>query len=81
MFQETQDTENYQARYVLHRTWQGSPDQCAEAKAYFDQLEHRRRQEAENLADLTGWNIETVLKKAGMSESEKPAAWWHGLWD
>jgi hypothetical protein len=81
MFQETQDTENYQARYVLHRAWQGSPNECAEAKVYFDQLEHRRRQEAENLADLTGWNIETVLKKAGMGESEKPAAWWHGLWD
>jgi hypothetical protein len=81
MFQETQDTENYQARYVLRRPWPGSPDQCPEAKVYFEQLRERRRREADNLADLTGWNLDTVLKKAGLNESEKRSAWWHGLWN
>lgn len=81
VFQETQDTENYQARYVLHREWQGSPNECAEAKAYFEELQHRRQKEAENLADLTGWDLEDAIKKAGLNPSIKPTPWWHGLWN
>ncbi len=81
VFQETQDTENYQARYVLHRPWQGSPNECAAAKSYFEELEQRRRKEAQNLADLTGWDIEKALRKAGLNPSDKPSPWWHGLWD
>ncbi len=81
VFQETQDTEHYQARYVLHRPWQGSPNECPAAKTYFEELEQRRRKEAENLADLTGWNMEKALRKAGLNPSEKPGPWWHGLWD
>jgi len=81
VFQETQDTENYQARYVLHRAWQGSPNECPEAKTYFEQLNERRRKEAQNLAELTGWDIEKALRKAGMNPSEKPGPWWHNLWD
>ncbi|HKD65474.1 MAG TPA: DUF2330 domain-containing protein [Candidatus Binataceae bacterium] len=81
VFQETQDTENYQARYVLHRPWQGSVQECAAAKSYFEELDQRRRKEAENLADLTGWDIEKALHKAGLNPSEKPSPWWHGLWN
>jgi hypothetical protein len=81
MFQETQDTGNYQARYVLHRPWEGSPNECAQAKAYFEELAQRRRKEAENLADLTGWDMEAALRKAGLNPSEKPKPWWQGLWN
>ena len=81
VFQETQDTENYQARYVLHRPWQGSPNQCAAAKTYLEELDQRRRKEARNLADLTGWDMDKALRQAGMSPSDKPSPWWHGLWD
>ncbi len=81
VFQETQDTENYQARYVLHRPWQGSPNECEAAKTYFEQLDQRRRKEAQNLADLTGWDMEKALRKAGLNPSAKPSQWWHGLWD
>jgi hypothetical protein len=81
VFQETQDTENYQARYVLHRPWQGSPETCPAAKTYFEELKHRRQKEAQNLAELTGWDIEKALRKAGMSPSAKPGPWWHGLWN
>jgi hypothetical protein len=81
VFQETQDTENYQARYVLHRSWQGSPNECAAAKIYFEQLQERRRKEAQNLADLTGWNIQKALHKAGLNPSDKPSPWWRGLWN
>ena len=81
VFQETQDTENYQARYVLHRAWQGSPNECAAARSYFEELDQRRQKEAQNLADLTGWDIEKALRKAGLNPSDKPSPWWHGLWD
>ena len=81
VFQETQDTENYQARYVLHRAWQGSPNECPAAKDYFEELDRRHRKEAQNLADLTGWEVEKAMRKAGMNPSEKPSPWWHGLWD
>ncbi|MGO9058924.1 MAG: DUF2330 domain-containing protein [Candidatus Binataceae bacterium] len=81
VFQETQDTENYQARYVLHRPWEGSPNECPAAKNYFEELERRRQKEAQNLADLTGRDIEETIKKAGLNPSAKPSPWWHGLWD
>jgi len=81
VFQETQDTENYQARYVLHRPWQGAPEACPAAKSYFEELKQRRQKEAQNLAELTGWDIEKALRKAGMNPSAKPGPWWHGLWN
>jgi len=81
VFQETQDTDNYQVRFVLHRPWQGSANECPSAKSYFEELEQRRRNEARNLADLTGWDLGEALRKAGLNPSAKPTPWWHGLWD
>jgi hypothetical protein len=78
MFQETEDRENYQARYVLRRPWQGSPDACPQARVYLDELAHRRAQEAEALANLTGWNLDELMKKVGVNpESQR---WWSNLW-
>ena len=34
MFQETQDRQNFQARYVLRHPWQGDANACPEAKSY-----------------------------------------------
>ena len=59
IFQETQDQENFQARYVMHRPWDGSPAACEGARNYFEELNKRKAQEAETLADLTGWNLRT----------------------
>ena len=81
IFQETQDQENFQARYVLHRPWEGSPSACEAARNYFDELNKRRAHEAETLADLTGWNLEDVIKKAGLTPGTEPKAWWQGLGD
>jgi len=52
-FVETSDHESFQARYVLHRPFEGGS--CAAAKAYHDTLPARFKKEAENLANLTGW--------------------------
>ena len=80
IFQETQDQENFQARYVLHRPWNGSPSTCEAARNYFEELNKRRAHEAETLADLTGWNLEDVIKKAGLTPGSQPKPWWQGIW-
>src|SRR5580658_11322411 len=80
IFQETQDQENFQARYVLRRPWNGSPEACEGAKNYFDELNKRRAHEAETLADLTGWNLEDVIKKAGLPPESQPKPWWKDIW-
>jgi hypothetical protein len=79
-FQETQDQENYQARYVMHRPWDGSPTACEGARNYFEELNKRKAGEAETLADLTGWNLADVIKKAGLTPDAQPKPWWEGLW-
>jgi hypothetical protein len=80
IFQETQDQENFQARYVMHREWDGSPTACEAAKNYFDELDKRKEHDAETLADLTGWNLEDVIKKAGLPSESQPKPWWLGIW-
>jgi hypothetical protein len=80
IFQETQDQENFQARYVMQHAWNGSPTACEAAKNYFDEVNKRKAQEAETLADLTGWNLEDVIKKAGLPPESQPKPWWKDIW-
>jgi hypothetical protein len=82
MFQETQDSENFQVRYVLRHPWAGSPGSCPAAQAYFDALRQRRQTEALALADLTGWKIDEIFRKEGIDPAgvAKPAQWWQELW-
>ncbi len=80
VFQETQDKENFQARYVLQHAWNGSPNACTAARNYFENLNKRRALEAETLADLTGWNLQDVIKKAGLTPGSEPKPWWQGIW-
>ena len=65
----------------MRHPWNGSPDECPQAKQYFRDLEQRKIREASNLADLTGWDIGAVMKKAGLGAQPHPEPWWKGLWD
>ncbi len=82
MFQETQDSENFQVRYVLRHPWAGSAASCPAAQAYFDGLRQRRQSEALALADLTGWKVDEIYRKEGLDPSGmgQPAQWWQSLW-
>ena len=80
-FQETGDQENYQARYVLQHPWKGSPEACEAARNYFKQVREREGQEAQTLADLTGWDLGGIMKNVGLTEPPSNAPWWKGLWD
>jgi hypothetical protein len=79
MFQETQDRQNFQARYVLRHPWQGDAGACAETKAYFDEVAARQEREALTLARLTGWDLNAVKTRLSTPRSGAPK-WWERLW-
>jgi len=81
VFQQTQDQENFQARYVIRHPWTGSPDACSAAPAYFAELRRRHETEAATLADLTGWDLAGVLREAGLNPADRPQPWWQHLWN
>ena len=64
VFQETADRTNFQGRYVLRHAWTGG-ETCTAADDYRRTLPARRAREAEQLARLTGWNIDDIRKKMG----------------
>jgi hypothetical protein len=79
MFQETQDRQNFQARYVLRQPWNGDVNACTEAKSYFDEVAKRQDREAQTLASLTGWDVNRIRSR--MSLRPAPTAlWWERLW-
>lgn len=78
VFQETQDQENFQGRYVMRHAWKGKPEACVEAKSYFEELTRRHGREAVTLAELTGWNVAEIRKKMGVEGKVKE--WWQELW-
>jgi hypothetical protein len=55
-FIETPNKQNYQARYVLHYP-AASNFECEKANSYLVQLQKRRQEELNNLAELTGQDV------------------------
>ena len=60
-FIETSDRDRFQARYILHRPYEGGS--CAAAETYRASLPPRFKKEAENLANLTGWPQEDIMAR------------------
>ena len=83
MFKETGDRSNFQGRYVLRHPYEGDA-QCKAAEDYRAELPDRFEKEAQTLARLTGWNINTIRARmgdAGQSFEPKPKVpWWKRLW-
>ena len=68
-FIETGDRENFQARYILQQPYVGKTS-CAAGAAYHASLPVRFKQEAKNLAHVTGWSqkeIEARMQATGQS--------------
>ena len=73
VFIETKDRSNFQGRYVLRHPWKGTSTCDAVAK-YQAALPARFKQEAANLARITGWKqseIEMRMDVAGQSVKGK----------
>jgi len=81
--QETGDKTNFQARFVMRHPWKGTDD-CDGAKAYRAQLSARRRERAQNLANLTGWRMEDIRRAwavdADWATSGDRVKWWDRMW-
>ena len=83
VFQETGDRQNFQGRYVVRHPWKG--EASCDATAYFEGVRERQEREAQQLANLTGWDIADIRAKIDFPDvarpNDKPAPWWARLWD
>ncbi|RKZ84802.1 MAG: DUF2330 domain-containing protein [Candidatus Parabeggiatoa sp. nov. 1] len=80
-FRETAFRSNFQGRYILRQPWTGN-DNCPAAREYERQLKKRLEDEAQRLALLTGWDINPILEKMGISTTESDEMpWWQKLWE
>ncbi len=88
VFRETQDRKNFQGRYILRHPWTGDGNQCQAARQYLAGLPQRFESEAQQLAQLTGWDIAAIRQKMAVHgqsfESQpnpgKPQKWYQKLW-
>ena len=80
VFQETGDRQNYQGRYVIRRPWKG--EASCDISAYQDEVRKRQEREAQQLANLTGWDIDDIRKKIPFPENTEPTnePWWKRIW-
>lgn len=84
--QETPDSSNFQGRYVLRHPWKGVAN-CPAGTQYMRSLPARFEKEAQNLANLTGWQIHDIRTKMGdMNPENQPELaparpWWEDMWD
>jgi hypothetical protein len=82
MFQETGDRQNYQGRYIVRHAFDG--EATCDISTYEAQLRERREHEAQQLANLTGWDIDDIRGKIPLvanSDPDEPKNWWSNLWD
>jgi len=82
MFQETGDRQNYQGRYVIRHPWKG--EATCDISEYEASVRERQEREAQELANLTGWDIEDVRKKipfaGGVRPEPEKEPWWKRIW-
>lgn len=82
-FKETGDRTNFQGRYVMTHPFKGEAN-CEAGRQYRAELPKRFEQEAQNLARLTGWDIDDIrgkMKGAGQTfEPPKKEPWWRRIW-
>ena len=80
VFQETGDRQNYQGRYVIRRPWKG--EATCDISAYQDEVRTRQEREAQQLANLTGWDVEDIRKKIPFPKGTEPTnePWWKRIW-
>ena len=78
-FQSTSDRTNFQGRYIIRHPYTGEMS-CSAASKYQQRVATRQEQEAQNLANLTGWDINDIREKITFIEAT-PVKWWQDLWN
>jgi len=82
-FQETNDRQNFQGRYVMRHPWKGE-NSCDAYDTYQEQLAERFEKEAQTLAKLTKWDVNEIrskMAKVGQKSTKPTKKWWDRLWD
>jgi len=82
VLQETGDRQNYQGRYVIQRPWTGKA--TCDITQYQASVRERQEREAQQLANLTGWDIDDIRDKitfAGGPVDAPTEPWWKRLWN
>lgn len=83
MFQETGDRTNYQGRYVIRRPWKG--EASCDISEYEASVRERQEREAQQLANLTGWDIGEIRGKIPFAGGVQPEPaedpWWKRIWN
>ncbi|XHX77430.1 MAG: DUF2330 domain-containing protein [Stenomitos frigidus ULC029] len=74
VFQETGNRNLFQGRYVLRHAFTGAP-KCQAAYRYRRSLPRQFEQQAQNLARLTGWNIQDIRKKLPQLQGDARPFW------
>jgi hypothetical protein len=81
VFRVTQNRENFQGRYILQRPFRGELT-CAAGNEYLRQVADRQEQEAQTLANLTGWDYSEIMAKIEPLRSEvNPPSWWERVFE
>jgi hypothetical protein len=82
VFQETGDRQNYQGRYVIRHPWKG--EASCDLTAYHEATRKRLENEAQQLANLTGWDIDEIRARIDFPGAVPPdderEPWWTRLW-
>jgi hypothetical protein len=82
VFQETGDRQNYQGRYVIRHPYTGAVE--CDATVYERETRERQEREAQNLANLTGWDIDDIRARIPYLGDVRPEPetvhWWQRIW-
>ncbi|MDB9526469.1 DUF2330 domain-containing protein [Oscillatoria sp. CS-180] len=78
-FQQTNNQEFFQGRYILQHPYTGEAT-CPAAEEYQRSLPSRFEEEAQTLARLTGWDIDNIRSKLPDLSEGGSNPWWEELW-
>ena len=81
-FQETPNREFFQGRYVIRHPYDGEAN-CPEANSYYERVRDRQDKNAQNLANLTGWQLSEIEEEIDFVETQGNASevWWRRLFN
>ena len=78
-FQATSDRSLFQGRYVIRHPFREKLT-CDAGEDYLQSVRDRQEREAQNLANLTGWEIGSIRDRIKFVEGES-IPWWRNVWN